>query len=77
MKQLILYAIKGYQRSLSPDHGWFKHAHPNGFCRFSPTCSQYTYEAVDKYGSIKGVVMGMKRIWRCNPWNKGGYDPVP
>jgi len=45
-------------------------------CRFSPTCSEYTYQAVDKYGVIKGLIMGLGRVLRCNPWNKGGVDLV-
>jgi putative membrane protein insertion efficiency factor len=45
-------------------------------CRFTPTCSTYTYEAISKYGIIRGGLMGIGRILRCNPWNKGGYDPV-
>jgi len=45
-------------------------------CRFEPTCSRYMYQAVEKYGSAKGVWLGLKRIVRCHPWNKGGYDPV-
>jgi len=45
-------------------------------CRFTPTCSEYTYEAVEKYGVLKGLSMGLKRVVRCNPWNKGGYNPV-
>ncbi len=46
-------------------------------CRFQPTCSQYTYQAVEKYGSLKGLYLGFLRIVRCHPWSKGGYDPVP
>jgi putative membrane protein insertion efficiency factor len=45
-------------------------------CRFSPTCSEYTYQAVKKYGSMKGLWLGFNRILRCHPWNKGGFDPL-
>ena len=45
-------------------------------CRFHPTCSQYAIEAIEKYGAFKGSAMAAKRIVRCNPFNKGGYDPV-
>ncbi|HPC77990.1 MAG TPA: membrane protein insertion efficiency factor YidD [bacterium] len=45
-------------------------------CRFYPTCSDYTYQAIEKYGLIKGVYLGLKRILRCNPFNPGGYDPL-
>ncbi|MEA2020676.1 MAG: membrane protein insertion efficiency factor YidD, partial [Patescibacteria group bacterium] len=46
-------------------------------CKFEPSCSEYTYQAVEKYGILKGLWLGFKRIIRCHPWNKGGYDPVP
>ncbi|MCD6318730.1 membrane protein insertion efficiency factor YidD [Candidatus Aerophobetes bacterium] len=57
-----------YQRAISP---YLPHS-----CRFYPTCSQYTLEAIDKYGLGKGILLGIKRISRCHPFNPGGYDPV-
>jgi putative membrane protein insertion efficiency factor len=76
VKRLALKLIRFYQRTLSLDHGPLKVYYPHGFCRFQPTCSQYTYEAIEKHGLIKGSWLGAKRIARCNPWNKGGWDPV-
>ena len=76
VKQIIKFIIRIYQKTLSADHGFLRVFYPNGYCRFRPTCSQYTYEAVDRYGAIKGSWLGLKRIFRCNPWNRGGEDPV-
>ena len=67
---VILLLIKVYQKTLSK-------ALPPNTCRFYPTCSHYTYQAVYKYGVLKGGWMGVKRIIRCNPFNQGGFDPVP
>lgn len=76
-KRLALSVIKIYQKTISPDHGViFKNRFPVGYCKFQPTCSQYTFKAIEKYGTIKGSLMGFFRILRCNPWNKGGFDPV-
>jgi len=77
-KYIALKMIRAYQKTISPDHGWFskKHQAHGGYCRFTPTCSQYTYDAIDKYGASKGSWLGIKRICRCNPWSKGGHDPV-
>ena len=69
MKYIGLCLIRLYQLTLSP-------LLPPS-CRFTPSCSHYTYEAIDKYGLIKGSWLGFKRILRCNPFNPGGYDPVP
>jgi putative membrane protein insertion efficiency factor len=69
MKKLILALIRFYQKYISPG------LPPS--CRFYPTCSHYTYEAVERYGVIKGGWLGIKRLARCQPWNPGGYDPVP
>ena len=76
IKKIILRAIRLYQRTLSPDHGVFKGRYPYGYCRYHPTCSDYGYEAVKKYGVIKGVFKAIWRILRCNPWSKGGVDNV-
>jgi putative membrane protein insertion efficiency factor len=69
MAELALRLIRLYQLTLSQ-------VMPPS-CRFTPTCSQYTYEAVSKYGFLKGVGMGVRRLARCHPFNPGGYDPVP
>ncbi|MBP7031210.1 MAG: membrane protein insertion efficiency factor YidD [Anaerolineaceae bacterium] len=66
----MLLLIRAYQLIVSP-------ALPPGTCRFYPTCSHYGYQAVYKYGALKGSWMAIKRIARCNPFNEGGYDPVP
>jgi len=76
IKKMALKMIRWYQKTLSPDHGLFSVFYSEGFCRFRPTCSQYTYEAIEKYGVIIGGLKGLWRIMRCNPWSKGGYDPV-
>ncbi len=70
MKKLILILIKLYKKFLSPINFG---AH---ICKYNPSCSDYTYEAVEKYGVIKGLLKGLYRIIRCNPFSKGGYDPV-
>ncbi len=75
-KKKVIFFIKLYQKTLSPDHGVFKHRHPHGFCRFYPTCSDYSIQAIDKYGIIKGGIKSAWRILRCNPFNKGGNDPL-
>lgn len=69
MKFLALKAIRFYKRFMSP-------LLPSA-CRFEPTCSVYTYQAIEKYGVFKGGWLGIKRISRCHPLNPGGYDPVP
>jgi uncharacterized protein len=76
-RQIVLFAIHFYQKTLSFDHGPLARVFPFFGCRFHPTCSQYTYEAIDKYGIFKGCWLGLKRIIRCNPLSKGGYDPIP
>jgi putative membrane protein insertion efficiency factor len=67
---LILGLIRLYQMTIS-------RGLPENTCRFYPTCSHYGYQAVYKYGAIKGSLMASWRVLRCNPFNPGGYDPVP
>ena len=69
MKRIVIAIITFYQHYISVGLG--------SNCRFEPTCSQYTLEAVDRYGALKGLWMGARRISRCHPFNPGGYDPVP
>ncbi len=69
MKKACMVAIRFYQREISPL------CPPR--CRYIPTCSEYALEAVEKYGAVKGTFLATKRILRCNPFHKGGYDPVP
>ena len=69
MKRVLMFLIRLYQNTLS------RVLPPS--CRFTPTCSEYTYQAIEKYGAIKGTWLGIKRISRCHPFNPGGYDPVP
>ena len=76
MKKIVISLIKVYQKTLSPDHGPLSFLYSEGFCRFSPSCSQYTIDAVEKFGVGKGIVLGFYRINRCNPWSKGGIDTV-
>lgn len=74
MKRLLQLFIEIYQHTLSPDHSFWRDLFPGGFCRYTPSCSAYTHAAIGKYGAIKGSLMGLWRILRCNPWSKGGLD---
>lgn len=69
MRSIALALIRFYKKFISPGLG--------SNCRYYPTCSTYTYQAIEKYGVLRGSWMGMKRIARCHPWAKGGFDPVP
>lgn len=69
VKRILLASIRLYKRVLSP-------LLPSA-CRFTPTCSVYSYEAIEVYGPLKGMWMGIRRILRCHPLHPGGFDPVP
>ena len=68
MKKIAIKLIEFYQKNISPMLGHY--------CKFEPTCSEYTKQAIEKCGIIKGTIKGIKRILRCNPFSKGGYDPL-
>ncbi|MFB5084452.1 membrane protein insertion efficiency factor YidD [Symbiobacterium thermophilum] len=70
MTHLLMLLVRFYQRYLSPLKG-------GPTCRFTPSCSQYAYEALAKYGAIKGTWLAVRRVLRCHPFHPGGYDPVP
>lgn len=69
MKYFFILLIKFYQ--------WFISPILKKNCRFQPTCSSYMIQAIEKYGSIKGIFLGLKRLLKCHPFHKGGYDPIP
>lgn len=76
-RRVCLLLIRIYQKSLSPDHGLMQIFFPYGVCRFRPTCSEYGYQAIERFGFFKGGWLTFKRINRCHPWHPGGWDPVP
>ena len=70
MKRFLLFLIRFYRRCISPRKG-------KPSCRYIPTCSSYALTAVERYGAVRGGGMAVWRVLRCNPFSKGGYDPVP
>ncbi len=70
MKKILIFLVRLYRKYISPLKG-------RGTCRFYPTCSQYAIEALEKYGAIKGTYLAIRRILKCHPFHKGGFDPVP
>ncbi|MET0028850.1 MAG: membrane protein insertion efficiency factor YidD [Candidatus Thiodiazotropha sp.] len=69
MRQIMIFLIRLYQTILSPFVG--QH------CRFYPSCSAYSLEAIEKHGALRGLWLSVKRVSRCHPWHEGGVDPVP
>jgi len=77
MKKLFLRLIRLYQKSWLYRLTVLKFLFlSDSACRFTPSCSEYAYQAISKYGIMRGGILGLKRIIRCHPWSKGGYDPV-
>lgn len=68
-KKILIFPVKLYKRYISP--------HLGENCRYWPTCSEYMMQALEIHGAAKGLALGTLRLLRCNPWAKGGYDPVP
>ena len=73
MNRLLIFLLKGYKKIISP----ITEKLLGSACRFTPTCSEYTIEALEKYGTTKGLSLGLKRLGKCHPWGGFGYDPVP
>ena len=71
MKKILLKLIDFYKKNISL---WLQSKNIN--CKFYPTCSEYTRQAIEKYGALKGLILGIYRVLRCNPFSKGGYDPL-
>lgn len=69
MRKVLIVLIRGYQLIISPFIG--------NHCRFYPSCSQYTVEAIDTHGPVRGLYLGLRRLGKCHPWHPGGFDPVP
>lgn len=69
MKRILLFLIRFYQRAISP--------YKRPCCKYYPTCSNYAVEAIERFGAAKGFCLALYRVLRCNPFSRGGYDPVP
>ena len=77
IKKLILLMIGVYQKLFSFDHSFWANPEKFRICIFYPSCSEYSYQSIEKFGVIKGSILGIYRIIRCNPFSKGGEDEVP
>ncbi len=73
-RNIIILFIKFYQKIISPDHSWIKRFFPYGYCKYYPSCSQYSIDAFKKHGFVLGLLKSIWRFLRCNPWSDGGID---
>jgi len=76
LKALVLALIRLYQKTLSLDHGFLRFLKPYGHCRFYPTCSEYSRQAITEYGLLKGGLLAGRRVCRCHPFSAGGIDEL-
>lgn len=76
MKFVLIFMIKIYQKTISPDHGWFRARFPYGYCRYYPSCSQYTIDSLREHGVTKGLWLALKRIIKCNPFSTPSVDLI-
>jgi len=75
MKVIILKLIKLYQKTISPDHGFVSYSFYKR-CRFYPSCSEYSFQTIERYGLLNGLIKSILRVLKCGPWSKGGIDMV-
>jgi len=76
-KYLLISLLDVYQLALSPDHSWLKARYPNGYCKYYPSCSEYSKQAIVRFGSFKGGWLSFKRLLRCHPWAEPKVDLIP
>lgn len=76
VSRFFILMIRLYQKTLSLDHGPLRFLRPHGQCKFHPTCSMYAIQAIERYGSAKGLRLSLGRVLRCHPWAVGGVDEV-
>lgn len=74
--EILVFLIAAYQRIFSPDHGVLNYYYGTYRCRFFPSCSDYAKKSLRQYGLSNGLMVFLKRVIRCHPWSRGGYDPL-